>query len=231
MELHDLTALEQARAIRRREVSSVELARHYLARAHSLNEAVGAFVTITDDLALSQAAEADRLVRESPEVERLPVLHGVVVPVKDLNQVRGVRTRFGSLTVDVVSSVDDDVVAELRRGNTVMTGKTTTPEFGLPGVHGERHRPLRADSVGPHPRRRRVERRSRGGGGGGPRARGPGLRRRRVHPHPGQRLRPRRASSPRAASSPTGRCPTGSAASASRERSRGRSRTRPRCSA
>ena len=60
------------------------------------------------------------------------MLHGVVVPVKDLNQVRGVRTRFGSLTVDVVSSVDDDVVAELRRGNTVMTGKTTTPEFGLP---------------------------------------------------------------------------------------------------
>ena len=51
----------------RREVSSVELARHYLARAHSLNEAVGAFATMTDDLALSQAAEADRLVRESPD--------------------------------------------------------------------------------------------------------------------------------------------------------------------
>ena len=132
MELHDLTALEQARAIRRREVSSLELTRHYLARSHALNEAVGAFVTITDDLALAQAAEADRLVHESPDVAGLPVLHGVVVPVKDLNQVRGVRTRFGSLTVDVVSSVDDDVVAELRRGNTVMTGKTTTPEFGLP---------------------------------------------------------------------------------------------------
>jgi amidase len=132
VELHDLTALEQARAIRRQEVSSDELARHYLARAHSLNEAVGAFATMTDDLALSQAAEADRLVRESPDADRLPVLHGVVVPVKDLNEVRGVRTRFGSLTVDVVSSVDDDVVAELRRGNTVMTGKTTTPEFGFP---------------------------------------------------------------------------------------------------
>lgn len=132
MELHDLTALEQAQAIRRREISSVELARHYLARSHSLNEAVGAFVTLTDDLALEQATEADRLVLESSDAAGLPVLHGVVVPVKDLNQVKGVRTRFGSLTVDVVSAVDDDVVAELRRGNTVMTGKTTTPEFGLP---------------------------------------------------------------------------------------------------
>lgn len=132
MELHDLTALEQARAIRRREVSSVELAQHYLARSHSLNDAVGAFVTLTDELALAQAAHADRLVAQSADPARLPVLHGVVVPVKDLNQVAGVRTRFGSLAIDVVSSVDDDVVAELRRGNTVMTGKTTTPEFGLP---------------------------------------------------------------------------------------------------
>ena len=132
MQLHDLTAVEQAAAIRRREISSVELARHYLERSHALNEAVGAFVTITDELALSQAAEADKQVASSTDRDALPVLHGVVVPVKDLNQVRGVRTTFGSGVVDVVSGIDDDVVVELRRGNTVMTGKTTTPEFGLP---------------------------------------------------------------------------------------------------
>jgi amidase len=137
VELHDLTALEQAAAIRRREVSSVELAHHYLRRSHALNDTVGAFVTITDELALDQAATADRLVADRLSAEdgdsgALPVLHGVVVPVKDLNQVRGVRTRFGSLVVDVVSQVDDDVVVRLREGNTVMTGKTTTPEFGLP---------------------------------------------------------------------------------------------------
>jgi amidase len=132
VELHDLTALEQARAIRGRELSSTELARHYLERSHALNDTVGAFATITDAFALEQAAEADRLVVEADDPQVLPVLHGVVVPVKDLNQVRGVRTRFGSLVVDMVSEIDDDVVLELRRGNTVMTGKTTTPEFGLP---------------------------------------------------------------------------------------------------
>ena len=132
MQLHDLTALEQAAAIRRREVSSVELARHYLERSHRLNDAVGAFVTITDDRALAQAGEADRMVASSDDRDALPVLHGVVVPVKDLNQVRGVRARFGSAVVDVLSEIDDDVVSELRRGHTVMTGKTTTPEFGLP---------------------------------------------------------------------------------------------------
>lgn len=132
MQLHDLTALEQARAIRLGEVSSVELARHYLDRSHAVNEAVGAFVTITDDLALAQAAEADRTVAAGADPADLGVLHGVVVPVKDLNQVRGVRTTFGSRAVDLVSELDDDVVGSLRAGGTVMTGKTTTPEFGLP---------------------------------------------------------------------------------------------------
>ena len=71
MELHDLTALEQARAIRRREISSVELTRHYLARSHSLNDAVGAFVTITDDLALAQAAEAHALMETSAHIGKI----------------------------------------------------------------------------------------------------------------------------------------------------------------
>ena len=132
MELHDLTALEQAAAIREGRISSVELTRHYLARSHALNEAVGAFAAFTDDLALEQAARADQLVRAASEADRLGVLHGVVVPVKDLNQVRGVPVRFGSVTVDVVATVDDDVVALMRDAHTVMTGKTTTPEFGLP---------------------------------------------------------------------------------------------------
>ena len=132
MELHDLTALQQAAAIRRREVSSVDFATHYLARTHALNDVVGAFVTITDELALAQAAAADRRVRDAGASTGLGVLHGVVVPVKDLNRVAGVPVRFGSRTVDVVADIDDDVVVELRRGGTVMTGKTTTPEFGLP---------------------------------------------------------------------------------------------------
>jgi len=56
-ELHELTALEQAQAIRRREISPVELTRHHLDRIGRLGERVGAFVTVTADLALEQAAK------------------------------------------------------------------------------------------------------------------------------------------------------------------------------
>ena len=43
-QLHDLTMLEQAAAIRRREISPVDLVDHYLERIDRLNETVGAFV-------------------------------------------------------------------------------------------------------------------------------------------------------------------------------------------
>lgn len=132
MELHDLSALEQAAAIRRREVSSVEVTEHYLERIERLNEVVGSFALVTREVALAGARAADAAVAEADDPDDLPVLLGVSVPVKDLNRFRGVRTRFGSRVVDLVPDEDDDVVAALRRGGTVMTGKTTTPEFGLP---------------------------------------------------------------------------------------------------
>jgi amidase len=132
MALHDLTALEQAAAIRRRDVSSVELTTHYLERTRRLADVVGAFALVSDELALRQAERADALVSSVEDPSWLPVLHGVVVPVKDLNRVAGVRTRFGSRAVDVVPQADDDIVVALRTGGTVMTGKSTTPEFGLP---------------------------------------------------------------------------------------------------
>ena len=132
MDAHDLTAVEQAQAIKRGETTSLELTEHYLSRSHALSATVGAFVTIADDLALEQARAADRRVAEAADVDALPVLHGVVVPVKDLHQVEGVRIRFGSTVVDLISPIDDDMVALLREGGTIMTGKTSTPEFGLP---------------------------------------------------------------------------------------------------
>src|SRR4051794_41064600 len=48
-QLHDLTLLEQADAVRRREVSPVELVDHYLARIERPNDEIGAFVFVAPD--------------------------------------------------------------------------------------------------------------------------------------------------------------------------------------
>ncbi|MCQ4080027.1 amidase [Streptomyces sp. RB6PN25] len=133
-ELHDLTGLEQAEAIREGTVSPVELTEHYLDRIDRLNETVGAYITVTPEIARKQAAQAEsEALAARREERRLPPLHGVPVPVKDLNFVAGVRCTLGSSAyADHVPDVDDHVVTRLRTAGTILLGKTNTPEFGLP---------------------------------------------------------------------------------------------------
>src|SRR3954449_11865177 len=131
-ELHDLTALEQGELVRRREGSPVELARHYLERAHRIDDdpstTVGAFVTLTDDLSLARAGQLETLERgaDSP-------LYGVPTAIKDLNLTAGIRTTFGSKAyADFVPDVSDGVTLSLEAAGMVSLGKTATPEFGSP---------------------------------------------------------------------------------------------------
>lgn len=131
-QLHDLTALEQGAAIRSGQVSPVELAEHYLDRSQRYGDAVGAFITLTPEYALAQARAAELVLADS-DPDALSPLHGVVVPVKDLTNVAGVRCTRGSRAYDgFISEQDDYVVRRMHSANLVMTGKTNTPEFGLP---------------------------------------------------------------------------------------------------
>ena len=129
-QLHDLTALEQGELIRTGKLSPVELTDHYLERIDRLNPTVGAYVTVTAEIARDQAAQAEAALRE--DRPRSP-LHGVPVPVKDLNFVAGVRATQGSAAfAEHVPVTDDHIVTRLRGAGTVLLGKTNTPEFGLP---------------------------------------------------------------------------------------------------
>ncbi|MCW3838683.1 amidase [Micromonospora yasonensis] len=125
-EPHDLTALEQADAIRRGELSSVELVEHHLRRVDALGDTVGAFVTVTPDRARAAARAADAV----PADERGP-LHGVPTAIKDLTLTAGVRTTFGSAAfADFVPPIDADVVRFIAAAGLVSLGKTTTSELG-----------------------------------------------------------------------------------------------------
>ena len=132
-ELHDLTLLEQAAAVRRGDVSPVELTEHYLRRVEARSEELGAFVTVTAERALAEGRAAEERVRAAGADEALPPLLGVPVPVKDLNMVEGVRVTFGSEVFrHFTAPFDDHVATKLREAGTVLLGKTNTPEFGLP---------------------------------------------------------------------------------------------------
>src|SRR3954451_20002892 len=90
-QLHDLTALEQGSAIRSGEVSPTELVDHYLARIERWSEEVGAFVTVTDELARAQAKLAGASVGDDSSS-----LYGVPNVIKDLMPPAVVVTEYGS---------------------------------------------------------------------------------------------------------------------------------------
>ena len=114
-ELHDLTALEQGRAVRSGEVSPVDLVDHYLDRIGRLSDSVGAFVTVTDELARKQALLAADGVGDTTSP-----LYGVPTAVKDLNTTAGVVTQFGSATMAVV-------LRSLTAVGTPYNGKVVSP--------------------------------------------------------------------------------------------------------
>ena len=129
-QLHDLSALDQAAAVRSRQTSAADLVEHYAGRIAEHDSAVGAFVTLTLDAARAQATAADQAVADG---EPLPPLHGVPIAIKDLNMVEGVPTKLGSKAFeDFVPPFSDFVVDKLRAAGTIILGKTNTPEFGLP---------------------------------------------------------------------------------------------------
>jgi len=128
-QIHDLSAREQAAAIRDRELSPVDLTEHYLNRIDRLGDEVGAFVTVTGEIAREQAKAAEKALGQG----ETPPLLGVPVPIKDLNMVKDVPMTLGSSAFDDFQGfADDHVVTRLREAGTILLGKTNTPEFGLP---------------------------------------------------------------------------------------------------
>jgi len=126
--LHNLSIGELAERLNSREVSSVELTRHWLARIERINPALNALITVTADRALADAAHADlRLGRG----ERAPLL-GIPLIHKDIFCTDGVRTSCGSRMLDnFIAPYDATVVARLKAAGTVMLGKANMDEFAM----------------------------------------------------------------------------------------------------
>lgn len=126
-EIADLRATELAQAIRHRRISPVEAVRAVLDRMEARAD-LNAFITVTAELALEAARQAERAVMQGGT---LPPLHGVPYSVKDLINTAGVRTTMGSaIFADNVPAEDAVAVARAKSAGAILIGKTTTPEFG-----------------------------------------------------------------------------------------------------
>jgi aspartyl-tRNA(Asn)/glutamyl-tRNA(Gln) amidotransferase subunit A len=123
-----LTIHEAHRLLEERRFSSVELTRACLDRIRYLDERIGAVVTVTEELALQQAEEADKRIAAGDAGQ----LAGIPVLVKDNMCTRGVRTTCSSkMLQSFVPPYNATVVDKLEEAGAVIVGKANMDEFAM----------------------------------------------------------------------------------------------------
>ncbi|MCA9831263.1 MAG: Asp-tRNA(Asn)/Glu-tRNA(Gln) amidotransferase subunit GatA [Dehalococcoidia bacterium] len=127
-DLWRLTGHEAHEGLRRREFTAVELTESVLTRVLEVEPQVHAYITVTADVALEQAREADAKYASGTATP----LAGIPVAVKDLIVTKGVRTTAGSRILEnFVPPYDSHVYEQLRRAGAVMVGKANMDEFAM----------------------------------------------------------------------------------------------------
>jgi len=123
-----LTIHEAHQQLKAKQLSSVELTKAVLERIAKVEPKVRAFVTITDELALKQAEQADKLIA-SGEINPLT---GIPVLIKDNMCTKGIRTTCSSKMLEnFVPPYDATVVEKLNDCGVVLVGKANMDEFAM----------------------------------------------------------------------------------------------------
>lgn len=153
--LIDLSITDACLALRTGQVSSQELTQACLESIERLEPSLNAFITLTPEMALAQAVEADRRYagwRQNPDGE-LPALLGIPLGVKDVLCVRGVRCTSGSVILENFNPpYHASAVERLLRAGAVILGKTNTDEFAMGSstensAYGVTHNPWNLECV------------------------------------------------------------------------------------
>lgn len=122
-----IDAWQLRKLVMKGELRPREVAEFYLARIERLNPELGAYMTVTADRALADAARLEALRTDAASIQ----LYGVAYSLKDLTPTEGIRTTLGSHNYADSLPPQDAVIAQrLRNAGGILLGKTSTPEFG-----------------------------------------------------------------------------------------------------
>ncbi len=129
--MHTYTLARLAQGLAQKEFSSSELTRHFLQRIATHDPQLNSLISVTADLALKQATEADQQ-RQHPTASSPQPLLGIPLLHKDIFCTQGVRTSCASKMLDnFIAPYDAHVVQQLRSAGMVMLGKTNMDEFAM----------------------------------------------------------------------------------------------------
>lgn len=131
MELAKLTAHEIAELIRSKQVTCKEVTESVFQRISAVEPKVRAYITLTEEIAIQQAEEVDKLIASNKQDE-LHILAGIPIAIKDVICTKGIRTTCGSrILYNFVPPYNATVIERLENEKLVFVGKTNMDEFAM----------------------------------------------------------------------------------------------------
>jgi amidase len=131
--LHYASLVDVSRQLSTGALSAVHLTQLMLDRVSAVNPSLHAYLNVTAETALAQAAEAEKEIRSG---RHRGLLHGVPIAFKDLFQTAGVPTTFGSTAYAAYTATEDaTTIRRMRAAGAVFLGRLHLHE----GAFGEHH--------------------------------------------------------------------------------------------
>lgn len=124
----DLSITEALQKLQSREISATELTRAHLDRIDKYNPELNAYITVTRERAMADAAAADERIKNG----NARLLDGIPIGMKDLFATRGIRTTAASRMLEnFVPEYESTVSQKFIDSGTVLLGKTNLDEFAM----------------------------------------------------------------------------------------------------
>ena len=134
MKLDKLTIKQSNQGLKKKDFSSVELTEAVLSRIKKRNQEINAYLTISEESALSQAKRVDNKIKNKEEIS---ILEGIPLAVKDAILVDGIKcTSASKILENYIAPYDATVIKRLRKVGAIFIGKTNLDEFTM-GASGE----------------------------------------------------------------------------------------------
>ena len=129
IETEGLTISEIHQGLKERKFSAQEITQAYLERIRSQDKEIGAFLIVSEELALNQAKEVDKMIAQNQE---LSISTGIPAAIKDNILVEGLKCTAGSKILEnYLSPYSATCVEKLREQKVIILGKTNLDEFAM----------------------------------------------------------------------------------------------------